>query len=94
LEAYRVYPDGKEERIRGGELAGISPASFKDIILVGKKSRPYNLFASSVVSAFMTGGSQFVPASLIMPDLLFEDLEFRPIESDFPKPPLLASPIK
>jgi hypothetical protein len=42
----------------------------------------------------MTGGSQFVPASLIMPDLLFEDLEFRPIESDFPKPPLLASPIK
>lgn len=94
LEAYRIYPDGKEERIRGGELAGISPASFKDIILVGKKSRPYNLFASSVVSAFMTGGSQFVPASLIMPDLLFEDLEFRPIESDFPKPPLLASPIK
>lgn len=94
LEAYRVYPDGKEERIRGGELAGIAPASFKDILLVGKKSRAYNLLASSVVSAFMTGGSQFVSASVITPDLLFEDLEFRPIESDFPKPPLLASPVK
>ncbi|MFN5520088.1 MAG: metallopeptidase TldD-related protein [Ignavibacteria bacterium] len=92
LEAYKIYPDGKEERIRGGELAGISPASFKDIILVGKKSRAYNLLASSVVSSFMTGGSQFISASIITPDLLFEDLEFKPIESDFPKPPLIASP--
>jgi len=94
LEAYKIYPDGKEERIRGGELAGISPASFKDIILVGKKSRAYNLLASSVVSSFMTGGSQFISASIITPDLLFEDLEFKPIESDFPKPPLIASPIE
>ena len=94
LEAYKVFPDGREERIRGGELAGISPSSFKDIILVGKKSRSYNLLASAVVSAFMTGGSQFVSASLITPDLLFEDLEFKPLESDFPKPPLIASPIQ
>jgi hypothetical protein len=93
LEAYKVFPDGREERVRGGELAGISPASFKDIMLVGKKSRAYNLLASSVVSSFLTGGSQFVSASLIIPDLLFEDIEFRPLESDFPKPPLIASPM-
>jgi hypothetical protein len=94
LEAYKVFPDGREERVRGGELAGISPASFKDIMLVGKKSRAYNLLASSVVSSFLTGGSQFVSASLIIPDLLFEDIEFRPLESDFPKPPLIASPME
>jgi hypothetical protein len=41
----------------------------------------------------LTGGSQFVSASLIIPDLLFEDIEFRPLESDFPKPPLIASPM-
>lgn len=93
LEAYKVFPDGREERVRGGELAGLGPASFKDILLVGKKSRAYNLLASSVVSSFLTGGSQFVSASLIIPDLLFEDIEFRPLESDFPKPPLIASPM-
>lgn len=93
LEAYKVFPDGREERVRGGELAGLGPASFKDIMLVGKKSRAYNLLASSVVSSFLTGGSQFVSASLIIPDLLFEDIEFRPLESDFPKPPLIASPM-
>jgi hypothetical protein len=93
LEAYKVFADGREERVRGGELAGLGPASFKDILLVGKKSRAYNLLASSVVSSFLTGGSQFVSASLIIPDLLFEDIEFRPLESDFPKPPLIASPM-
>lgn len=93
LEAYKVFPDGKEERVRGGELAGIGPALFKDILLVGKKSRAYNLLASSVVSSFLTGGSQFVSASLIVPDLLLEDIEFKPLESDFPKPPLIASPM-
>ena len=93
LEAYKVFPDGREERVRGGELAGIGPASFKDILLIGRKSRAYNLLASSVVSSFLTGGSQFVSASLIIPDLLFEEIEFRPLESDFPKPPLIASPM-
>lgn len=92
LEAYRIYPDGKEERIRGSEIAGMSPASFKDILMIGKKHHPYNYLAPAVVSAFMTGGSQFVSASLLVPDILFEDIELRPLEGDFPKPPFLSFP--
>jgi predicted transcriptional regulator YdeE len=92
LEAYRIYPDGKEERIRGSEIAGISPATFKDILMIGKKHHPYNYLAPAVVSAFMTGGSQFVSASLLVPDILFEDIELRPLEGDFPKPPFLSFP--
>jgi hypothetical protein len=45
-----------------------------------------------VVSPFMTGGSQYVISSLIVPDILFEDGEILPIKGDFPKPPLLPSP--
>jgi hypothetical protein len=92
LEAYRIFPDGKEERIRGSEIAGMSPASFKDILMIGKKHHPYNYLAPAVVSAFMTGGSQFVSASLLVPDILFEDIELRPLEGDFPKPPFLSFP--
>jgi hypothetical protein len=40
----------------------------------------------------MTGGSQFVSASLLVPDILFEDIELRPLEGDFPKPPFLSFP--
>jgi hypothetical protein len=92
LEVYKLYPDGREELVRGCEAAGLSPQSFKDILLTGKQGFAYNMLASSVTSSFVSGGSQFVPASVIVPDILFEDLEIRPIEGDFAKPPIMEHP--
>ena len=93
LEAYRVYPDGREELIRGVEGAGISPASFKDILAVSKTTTVHNFLAPSVVPSFITGGSAYVIATIITPDLLFEDLEVRPLDGDMPKPPVMINPI-
>lgn len=92
LEIVKVYPDGKEEIIRGAEGAGFVVQTFKDIVATGKKQYAYNYLAPAVVSPFMTGGSQYVISSLIVPDILFEDGEILPIKGDFPKPPLLPSP--
>lgn len=91
VEAYKVYPDGHEELIRGSELKGITPQSFKDIILVGNKMYLLNLLAPSVTSSFSSGG--YVGASILAPDLLFEDAEIRPMDFDFPKPPYLENPL-
>ena len=93
IEALKVYPDGREELIRGVEAKGISVATFKDILLTGQKPYLLNYLAPSVVSSFMTGGKQFVPTSMAVPSLLFEDCEIKPLEEDFPKPPLLLNPI-
>ena len=41
----------------------------------------------------MSGGSAYIIATVITPDLLFEDLEVRPLDGDMPKPPSLANPI-
>jgi len=90
VEAYKVYPDGREEIIRGGELKGFTVQSFKDIILAGDKPYLLNFLAPTVSSSFSGG---YLGASIIIPSLLFEDGEFRPIESDFPKPPFLTNPI-
>ena len=92
IEAYKIYPDGSEELVRGCETNGITVQSFKDIILTGNDKYAYNYLAPSVISPFITGGSQYVGASVIVPDLLFEDSEIRPIEDDFPKPPILGNP--
>lgn len=92
LEVVKVYPDGKEEIVRGAEGAGFVVQTFKDIVATGKKQYAYNYLAPAVVSPFMTGGSQYVISSLIVPDILFEDGEILPIKGDFPKPPLLPSP--
>jgi TldD protein len=93
LEAYKIFPDGREELIRGCDVVGLGAAAFKDIIAVGTHKTAYNCLAQSVTSAFFSGGSQFLPVSVITPALLFEDLELRPVEDDFAKPPILSNPL-
>lgn len=92
LEAYKVYPDGREELIRGMEVTGISHQSFKDILALGDERYAYNFLASSITSPFYSGGRQYIPVSYIGADVLFEDLEVTPVESDFAKPPILPHP--
>lgn len=91
--AYRVYPDGREELIRGAEIPSMSAQTFKDIIMVGKNSYVYNYLSPSVVSPFMSGGDQYVGVSISTPDLLFEDMEIKSPEEDFRKPPILTNPL-
>lgn len=93
VEAYRLYPDGREELIRGTEAAGLSASIFKDIIATGRATRVHNLLAPAVNPAFLTGGSSYTIATMATPDLLFEDIEIKPIEGDFPKPPILPNPL-
>ncbi len=92
LEAYRVYPDGREELVRGCDVAGMTVQSFKEILAVGDRKTAYNCYALPVTLSFFSGGAQFIPASVILPALLFEDIEIRPIEDDFTKPPILPHP--
>ena len=92
LEVYKVYPNGREELIRGCDVAGLTVQSFKEILAVGDRKTPYNCYALPVTASFFSGGSQFVPASALVPDLLFEDVEIRPLEEDFSKPPILPHP--
>ncbi len=93
IEAYKIFPDGKEQLIRGGEGSGFTVQSFKDIILCGQDKYVLNYLAPSISSPYMTGGSQYTGATIISPDLLFEDGEIRKIEEDFPRPPLFSSPL-
>lgn len=92
LEVYKVYPDGREELVRGCDVAGMTAQSFKDILALGDKKFAYNCFATPVTPAFYSGGAQFLASSVIVPSLLFEDVEIRPIEEDFSKPPILPHP--
>jgi len=93
VEVYRIYPDGHEELVRGCEAKGFTHQSFKDIINAGKTNYVLNYLAPAVTSPFMSGGSQYVMASVISTSLLFEDGEIKSVEQDFPKPPLLPSPV-
>jgi len=93
LEVVRLYPDGREELIRGVEAAGISTSIFKDILAVSTNTAVHNFLAPAVIPSFITGGSSYLISTIHTPSLLLEDVEIRPLEGDMPKPPTLASPM-
>ncbi|MFP4369212.1 MAG: metallopeptidase TldD-related protein, partial [Candidatus Kapaibacterium sp.] len=92
LEVYKLYPDGREEPVRGARAAGFSEQSFKDIIAVNGKKYVHNYLAPAVVSSFISQGDPYVACSIVTPGLLFEDAEIRMIDEDFRKPPLISKP--
>lgn len=82
--AYRVYPDGREELVRGLQLAEVPIKAWKDILGVSTERTVYNFLSATESQLFLrlTGGTDegFVPSggienSITTPDLLFRDLD-------------------
>lgn len=85
--AYRIYPDGKEELVRGLQLAEVPIKAWKDVLGVSTERMAYNFLAATESQLFLrlTGGTDegFVPSggiesSITTPDLLFRDLDCGP----------------
>lgn len=81
LAIYKVYPDGREELVRGAEIARIDLKAFKRMLAAGDK--PFVLNSAS-------GGAYQTVAA---PALLFEELDLAKIDRDFDKPPILPAPL-
>jgi TldD protein len=80
LTMYKVFPDGREERVRGAEIAGISTKAFKRLLAAGDK--PF------VLNSRSSGGS-----TIVAPAMLFEELDLAKIDRDFDQPPILTNPV-
>jgi predicted Zn-dependent protease len=92
LLVYRVYPDGREELVRGIRFRGLSTRSLKDIIAASDDSYVFNFVDSNAPLALMGAGSFVTSSTVISPALLFDELEFERIQEDTPKPPVVPAP--
>jgi len=98
-EVYRVFPDGRQELLRGVELAELRPAAFRDIAAIGKEpvaiNEPFLPNFMSMLSFGITfAGEPDMPfTSCISPALLFEDLSFMKSQGPFPRPAISESPL-
>jgi len=99
LVVYRVYPeDGREEIIRGARIIGVNSRAIRNISGIGNDSFVYNYmqsqingFAGTALGAF--GSAQNgLPASMVAPSLLFEELEVRGARGEPKRLPLLPAP--
>ena len=91
MEGYKLYKDGTKEAFSGMVVPTFNVLLFKDILYTSKSKYAYNFLANAVQSPYLTGGDRYVPSSIIVPNLLFEDGELHIIEDDFKKPPYINS---
>lgn len=98
IEAYKVYPDGREELLRNVEISGISTASFKDIVAASDTAEVYTSpFEGSSAGPrffFSSGsGAGLGPlVSWVVPSLLFEDMTLKKPGGEIPNPPVADHP--
>lgn len=82
LHGVKVTRDGKEELVRGLRLTSVAPASFRDLMDASRERTLYSFRATSVDAI-----------SVIVPNLVFEELELQQTREIAQKPPVVKSPL-
>jgi TldD protein len=99
LVVYRVYPEtGREEIVRGSRIIGLNSRALRNLAGIGKDSFVFNYmqsqdngFAGTALGAFGSARSG-LPASVVAPSLLFDELEVRGARGEAKRLPLLPPP--
>ena len=99
LIVYKIYPDdGRQEMVRGARIIGLNTRMLRNLGGIGNDDFVYNYmqsqvsgFAGTALGAFGSAQSG-LPASLVAPSLLFDDLEVRGARGEPKRLPLLPAP--
>jgi predicted Zn-dependent protease len=90
--AYRIYPDGREELIRGVRFRGLNARSLKDILAAGNDVAVFDYLDNGAPFAVMGAGSFAAESCVAAPSVLIDDLELHPLEDEHPKLPVAPPP--
>ena len=92
LLVYRVYPDGREELVRGMRFRGLSTRSLKDIAAASDENFVFNFLDTPLTFALMGVGGFVTNASVIAPAVLFEELELEKAGEELLQLPVVPPP--
>jgi predicted Zn-dependent protease len=99
LVVYRLYPEtGREEIIRGSRIIGLNTRALRNIGGIGNDNFVYNYMQSQITGLAGTALGAFgsaqggLPASVVAPSLLFDELEVRGARGEAKRLPLLPPP--
>jgi predicted Zn-dependent protease len=84
LVVYRVYPDGREELVRGVDLEGTPLTVLSKILAAGDDFAVFNGTCGAE--------SGWLPVAAASPSLLVEQIEVARREKEQARPPLLPAP--
>ena len=99
LVVYKIYPEnGREELVRGGRVSGFSPRLLRNIAGIGNDDFVYNYMQSEVAGVSGTALGAFgtaqsgLPAAVVAPSLLFDEIEVRGARGEPKRLPILPEP--
>jgi TldD protein len=99
LVVYKIYPsDGHEEIVRGARISGFSPRMLRNIEGIGNDGAAFNYMQNQTAGVSGTALAAFgtaqngLPASVVAPSLLFEEVEVRGARGEPKHLPLLPEP--
>lgn len=100
LVVYKLYPkDGHEELVRGARITGFSPRMLRNIAAIGSDEFVFNYMQSQIngisgtaLGAFGSAQGNGLPATVIAPSLLFEEIEVRGARGEPKRLPILPEP--
>ena len=92
LLVYRVYPDGREELVRGLRFRGISTRTLRDILAASEESALFDFINNGAPLAIMGAGGYVAGTSVVSPGLLFDEIEFEFPQEQLPKPAVVPPP--
>ncbi len=93
IVAYRVYPDGREELVRGAEIGGIAISDFKEMLAGGDSPFVYNTTILTKSMSSIYSGSSDKLATIAAPSVVFDELSLKKKEGPFKKPPIVPPPM-
>jgi len=92
LLIYRLYPDGREELVRGLEFNDLDSRTLRDIVAAGDQSYRLDYMANTAPLS-MVGAASFVSANtVIAPSILLEEAELEPVDDELPTLPVTPPP--
>ena len=82
LQAVTVTRDGREDVVRGVRLGSVLPAAFRDLLDASRERTLYSVRTTNTDAV-----------SVIVPNLIFEELEILQAREITQKPPIVPSPL-
>ena len=89
---YKIYPDGREELVRGLRLRGVSTRSLRDIMAASEEVAFFDFVNNAAPFAMMGAPGYLAPATVTAPGILFEELELERSQDESSKVPIAPPP--
>jgi hypothetical protein len=92
LLAYRVYPDGREELVRGLRFRGLGVRTLKEILSASDTETAFDFLGNGAPFSLMGAGGFVYLSTVVAPSVLFEELEMEVATDDLPRLPVVPPP--